>query len=347
MRPFRSLWLVLALLCGGGGGGGGDGGGSLTGAWLLSPTVGGIAGDTIHLTIEQNDNVLVANVSCRSTFPPGAGRWGGGIFSLVFTFGTGATLSLEGTAVGGNFAGNMISPEGAGTFLLQRTVDDPTFCAHACDPLSVIRFVDQDFTQLEKIQEISRFRSSAGHDFSDDCETCRSMKHYFAPFPAYLANNTVEVRCPVDGQVVAVTAETHGASPSGLNKQVRIRSTLHPEYTFVFFHVDLAPPNVTPGVMISKGTLLGHARLYYDDLAETAHDFDIAVRIHTPYTDRYVSWFDVITDGVFAAYAARGVPDRTTMIHTRAARDAQPLTCSGETFTWADPLPVWFVLGPP
>jgi hypothetical protein len=35
------------------------------------------------------------------------------------------------------------------------------------------------------------------------------------------------------------------------------------------------------------------------------------------------------------------------MMHTRSARDAQPLTCSGETFTSADPLPIWFVLGPP
>jgi hypothetical protein len=285
-------------------------------------------------------------VSCRSTFPPGAGRWDGHIFNLVFTFGGGETLSLEGGASGSDFRGTLSGPDGPGTFVLRRTESVADFCAHACDPLPAVRFVDQDFTDLAKIREISRFRSGAGHDYSDDCETCRSMKHYFAPFPAFLANDTVAIRSPVDGQVVSVTAEGHGASPAGLNKQVRVRSTAVPQFTFIFFHVDLDAA-IGPGVLVTAGTPLGTARLFYDDLGELAHDFDIAVKRHTVYTDRYVSWFDVITDGVFAAYAARGVPSRASLVHTREQRDAQPLTCLDETFTAPDPLPVWFVLGPP
>jgi len=348
MRARLPLWSLLAVLCGcGGGGGGGPTTASITGAWFLTPTVGGIVNDSIHLTLEQTGDVLVANVSCLSRFPPGSGRWDGRLFTLVFTFGSGATLSLEGGMSGGDFTGSIMTPDGPGTFYLQRIPDDPSFCAHACDILAVPRFVNRDFTDLSFVREISRFRSSAGRSFTDDCESCRSMRHHFSPFPAFRVNNTIPIRCPVDGQVLSVTAETHGASAGGQNKQVRVRSTSNSEYSFLFFHVDLAEPHVVPGTMVSAGDLLGTARMFFDDLAETANDFQLAVRVHTAYTDRYVSWFEVLTDGVFASYAARGVPDRGTLMYSRAARDANPLTCTGQTFTGSDPLPIWFVLGPP
>src|SRR5271157_4106095 len=41
--------------------------------------------------------------------------------------------------------------------------------------------VEADYIELPKIASISKFRSAAGHDYSDAFESCRSMKHYFRP----------------------------------------------------------------------------------------------------------------------------------------------------------------------
>jgi hypothetical protein len=345
MRPTRWSWPALLALCACGGGGSVA---DLTGTWWLTPVEGGVPGDGVHLTLVQTGSALAATATCRADFPPGTGSWDGATFALAFEFGPGAVLTLAAAGgTGGGLAGTYTDPDGlVGAFTLTRNalVLD---CAHACDEVVVPRFVDVDFTDLAKIEEVSLFRSSAGHDYSDACETCRSMKHYFAPYLPFRVNGAVPVFAPVDGQIVSVAPEGHGASPGLVNKQVRIRSALHPEVTFILFHIDLASAAVAPGALVAAGDPLGHARLYYDDLNETAHDFDVGVRVHTPFGERYVSWFDVVTDTLFAAYAARGVPDRAALVLTQAARDADPLTCMGSTFTSAGALPAWFVLNPP
>lgn len=345
MRLFPWSWPALLVLCACGSGGTFA---DLSGTWWLTPVEGGVPGDGIHLTIAQTGNALAATATCRPDFPPGTGSWDGAALALAFEFGPGAVLALAGAAgTGGDLAGTYTDPDGlVGAFVLTR---NSVFldCARACDAVVVAPFVDVDFTDLAKIEEISLFRSSAGHDYSDDCEDCRSMKHYFAPFVPFRVNGVVPVFSPVDGQIVSVTPEGHGASPGLVNKQVRIRSTLRPDVTFILFHVDLASAAVAAGAVVAAGAPLGYARLYYDDLLETAHDFDIGVRVHTAFGDRYVSWFSVVTDALFASYAARGVPDRAALVLSEAARDADPLTCAGQTFTSAGLLSAWFVLDPP
>lgn len=349
MRHVRSLgiggFLSLMVACGGGGGGGGSSLVDLSGTWLLTPAHGVVAGDPVHLTLIQAGSALEASFTCNASTPLGAGSWGGGAFALTFDFGGGDTLDLAGTADGSAIAGTYSSGDDAGEFRLERTAI-ALDCAHACDAVTVPRFVDTDFTELGKIAEISLLRSSAGHDYSDDCESCRSMKHYFAPTLPHHANNDVQIRSPVAGQVVSITAEGHGASLGLQNKQVRVRSSLHPEITFIFFHTDVAA-GVDEGDVLSAGDLIGTARMVYPDLGETAHDFDLAVRVHTLYGDRYVSWFDVITNGLFATYVARGAAARSDFILTAAARDGDALTCAGDSFTSVGVLPAWFVLDPP
>jgi hypothetical protein len=343
MRPTQWSWSALLVLCACGSGGSIA---DLSGTWWLTPVEGGVPGDGVHLTLVQTGTGLAATATCRADFPPGTGSWDGTTLALTFEFGPGALFTITGGAgLGGALAGTYTDPDGVvGGFLLARNslVLD---CARACDPVVVAPFVDVDFTDLALIEEISLFRSSAGHDYSDDCEDCRSMKHYFAPFLPFRVNDTVPVFSPADGQIVSVTPEGHGASPGLRNKQVRIRSALHPEVTFILFHIDLASA-LAPGALVTAGEALGHARLYYDDLLETAHDFDIGVRVHTPFGERHVSWFSVVTDALFASYTARGVPNREALILSPAARDADPLACAGDAFTSVGVLPAWFVLGP-
>jgi hypothetical protein len=297
------------------------------------------------MTLVQTGTAVEAEFTCQPSTPTGTGTFDGTALSLSFDFGGGYVVTLDGAVVGLALAGAYTAPDESGTFTMVRT--DPLGCANACQAPDVLRFVDVHFTQLDLIEEISLFRSSAGHEYVDGCESCRSMKHYYAPFAAHLANGVVPVRSPVAGQVVRVRAEGHGASVGLENKQVWIRSLLHPEYTFVLFHIDLASAAVTPGAMLAAGDPVGTARLVYPDIPEIAHDFDIAVRRWTPYGVRLVSWFDVVTDALFASYTARGATSRSDFVITRAARDADPLTCdAGGDFTSTGALPAWFVLSP-
>jgi hypothetical protein len=71
---------------------------------------------------------------------------------------------------------------------------------------------------------------------------------------------------------------------------------------------------------------------------------DIAVGVATPTGWRLISYFDVMTDSLFATYQARGMKARTEAIITREARDADPLTCTGEAFESPGNLPNWIML---
>jgi len=307
---------------------------------------GTVADDPLHLTIAQAGTALDAELTCNGDMPLGTGTYDGLDFTLTFDLGGGDAVVLTGTPAGWGIAGDFTAPGDSGDFWLERTTIELD-CAFACDPVAPVRFVGTDFTELDKIEEISLFRSAAGHDYSDLCESCRSMKHYYAPFLEFRDNGLVAVYSPVDGTVVSVTAEGHGDSLGGENKQVRIRSSLHPEYTFILFHVDLLANPVEPGDAVVAGEQVGTGRLHYPDLAEYAHDFDVAVRLHTLFGDRYVSFFDVMTDALFATYVARGASSRSDFVLTKAARDADPLTCLDEEFTSVGSLPLWFVLDAP
>ena len=49
------------------------------------------------------------------------------------------------------------------------------------DAKGIPQFAGVDYIELAKISRISKFRSGIGHDYSDDFEQCRSMKHYYMP----------------------------------------------------------------------------------------------------------------------------------------------------------------------
>jgi hypothetical protein len=174
-----------------------------------------------------------------------------------------------------------------------------------------------DYIELGRIARISRFRSGVGHDYSGGGESCRSMKHYFVP-----ASYPVKIFSPVSGTVGYLTQEWAGT-------QVGIQSGAR---TFIVFHVSVLP-SITVGTSLTAGQQIGtHVG------SQTWSD--IAVREG----DQLLSYFEVMKDAVFQSYRSRGVGARGELIISQAARDAEPLTCNGDSFAGPGSIPNWIDL---
>jgi hypothetical protein len=212
--------------------------------------------------------------------------------------------------------------------------------------LGVPDFIESDFTQLDKIEKISKFRSGFGHSYTDGTELCRSMKHYFMPFTDFLDNNTVAIYSPCNGTITSVSNDGHGASTGLTNKVIQIRPDDQPAFICEIFHCDLVSEAIKTGKEVQAGELLGHARLYYDDLNEYANSFDIALWVQTPSGMRLISYFEAITDDLFELYISRGAYTREDFIISKEARDADPNQCDGERFLTSGTLENWVVLNP-
>jgi len=193
------------------------------------------------------------------------------------------------------------------------------------------RFVGSDYIEPAKIERISRFRSGVGHDYSDDFESCRSLKHYFQP-SNIVSWASIQIRSPVAGTVIRLEPEIL----AGGGTQVRIKSRDFPAFYFILFHVR-TNGQVSVGDTVSAGQLLGTH-------IGSRSTSDIAVGVTTPKGWKLVSYFDVMTDSLFATYRARGIDSRTNAIISKEARDADPLTCNGGRFATPGNLPNWVTL---
>jgi len=212
------------------------------------------------------------------------------------------------------------------------------------DLYGIPQFIQSDFTNLNKIEKISKFRSGFGHSFTDGTESCRSMKHYFTPFTDFRNNNEVEIYSPVNGILTSVANDGHGASIGLTNKVIQIKSDDQPAFICEFFHCDLVSTSIVTGKKVHAGELLGHARLYYADLEEYATSFDVAIWAQTPSGTRLLSYFDAMTDEVISNYFARGVESRSNLIISKEDRDADPIQCDGEDFLTSGNLENWITL---
>ncbi len=190
------------------------------------------------------------------------------------------------------------------------------------------KFVEHEFIDLSAVFSISKFRSAEGHDFSDGSETCRSMKHYFnqqyneAYSQATAKNNgmppgpdgktDVAIYSPVNGTIVEIASER---MPIG--EQIYIVPDKAKDYTVRLFHI-YKSSNIQKGSRVTAGQQIGSV--------PKGQNTDISVETK----QRYVSYFTVMTDSIFAAYAERGVTARDDVILTKEYRDAHPVPCDQE-----------------
>jgi hypothetical protein len=206
----------------------------------------------------------------------------------------------------------------------QETRDD----IYDIDARGVPQFVQVVYIDLSKIYRISRFRSAVGHDYSDDFESCRSMKHYFQP-KSGVNWAGVAIYSPVAGRVARVEAEWAG-------QRIEIESSDYPAFRFIISHVNPFNP-LQVGEAVTAGQSLG------THIGPQTYS-DMAVGVSTPNGWKLISYIETLTAAAFQAFRNRGLSSRGTAVIGRAARDADPLACAGESFINFGNLIDWVVL---
>jgi hypothetical protein len=196
------------------------------------------------------------------------------------------------------------------------------------DALGIPRFVTVQYITLTKIWRISRFRSGIGHDYSDDFEDCRSMKHYFQPRTG-IDWSRIQITAPVDGTVQDLTEEWAGT-------RITIQSQQYPAFYFTIFHINLRE-GLLVGDQVQAGENLG-----FHIGSQTWSD--VAVRVDTPGGSKLVSYFSTMTDQLFQKYRALGQVSPNRFIISREARDNDPLNCSGDEFENQGNINNWVIL---
>jgi len=188
----------------------------------------------------------------------------------------------------------------------------------------VPEFVENDWIELNKIANISKYRSTIGHGY---ISADTSNKHYFQPYSCFAGtNDNVSVFAPVDLSVTKVRWESNGINLSHI-VTVDLKSNEHPSIAFVFFHLNIETSNLEVGQTLQAGQFLG-----YCDFANHGST-DIAI-LRQPFFGATLSWFQLLTPDLMATYENRGVT-REKAIKTDA--QVAESEANGYSFSNSDP----------
>ena len=192
-----------------------------------------------------------------------------------------------------------------------------------------------NFIDLDPYISISKLRAAYGHDYSFSDEeydpsgqSCRSMKHYFDAFTyeqrnsenfgAYDPKGIVKYYAPADGLLMDVNPNQFSATET--EYRFTIMSDENPNLFFTFMHVDLLD-ELRSGASVKAGQHLGY-------IIRPHGQGEIATWIYSGNSElKYISFFEVASDEVFAEYTARGAGERSDFIITREERDNNPIPC--------------------
>lgn len=191
-----------------------------------------------------------------------------------------------------------------------------------------------NFTELDKIEKISKYRSCAGHTTvpQDGREMKRSMKHYFTVKKEYLGGNTVAIYAPFDGFVTSIRE----ARAEGLEGEIWIAPKnifviLPPidRWNFSVQHINLLQ-GLKRGDEVKAGELIGYAAVE----GGIRNTFDVLYVKGAPTTKRIDNWeapfldldsvFNYMSDAVFAQFQAKGVNAKENLIISKEERDIKP-----------------------
>lgn len=161
----------------------------------------------------------------------------------------GVGLSLLAYGCGGSSSPTSPTTSTSTTTASATTVTTPTYDVMARGIPKFVNVFYLDLSQVSAdgtklVNQISKFRSTQGHDYSDSFESCSSMKHYMS-FP----DSSTRIYAPVSGTVVWRDV------PIGYD--INIQSDAQPAFTFTIMHPVLDRA-YKMGDHISEGALIGH-----------------------------------------------------------------------------------------
>lgn len=191
-----------------------------------------------------------------------------------------------------------------------------------------------NFTNLDKIEKISKYRSCQGHVTvpQNNKETRRNMKHYFWVKPEYNASEKVEIYSPYNGYVSIIRSEPE----LNLEGEIWISSknifALLPPvgvWNFSVQHLDVRK-DLKVGDKVKAGELIGYAALS----EKRGDSFDIVYaklglppkKIDgwtAPFSD-LDSVFNHMSDEVFAEYQQKGITSKEEVFISKETRDQNP-----------------------
>lgn len=193
-----------------------------------------------------------------------------------------------------------------------------------------------NFTELNKIEKISKYRSCAGHTTvpQDEREMKRSMKHYFSVRQEYLGGDTVDIYSPYDGFVAGIREDR----ADGLEGEIWIVPkdifvVLPPvgRWSFSVQHINIRE-GLKRGSEVKAGELIGHGAV----AAENRNTFDVVYAKGALTPKRIDNWtgpfndldsiFNHMSEGVFAQYQEKGVALKERIIIGKEERDKNPCT---------------------
>ena len=110
----------------------------------------------------------------------------------------------------------------------------------------VPQFYTTSHIDVSTLELVSKFRSRAGHDYTDNFEECASLKHYFHPVDFYETALTTPIYAGADGVIVWVQEESGDNSADFKNNYEKVTGEKVPDsYLDVqILHRPDAAPNV-------------------------------------------------------------------------------------------------------
>jgi hypothetical protein len=202
------------------------------------------------------------------------------------------------------------------------------------DPANPPKVATHNFIDLEPFVRITKIRAVYGHNYNfgspeyDPTDaSCSSMKHYFdayttdqrwgGDFGSYDTRGIVKFYSPVDGDLYSIITNE---IEQGTEYQFYISPTGYQNLMFTFHHVDLLEEFINGG-SVTAGQHIGY-------IIRPNGQGEIATMISGGGINEYISFFDVMSDEVFAEYQARGIMSRAQMTISKEERAANPIPCT-------------------
>ena len=191
-----------------------------------------------------------------------------------------------------------------------------------------------NFTEIDKIEKISKYRSCVGHTTvpQDEREMKRSMKHYFWVKPEYLGSDTIEIYAPYDGFVTGIREDRS----DGLEGEIWIAPkdmfvVLPPigRWMFSVQHINIRS-GLKQGSEVKAGELIGYGAV----AAQNRDTFDVVFAKASMFPKTIDNWvgpfmdldsiFNHMSKDVFAQYLTKGIYSKEDVIITKEKRDQSP-----------------------